>query len=266
MAQSRSDNLLEYSPPPSGKHRERILFFAKVLAYGVITDQWSPRFRIGRVEDAYTRQTSEESWSAVGHSNYEQRLRDYLNNTWHDQQPQAAFLESFGFLEQVNEDKYARIYMLTPNAYELLNEPLHSINVFISYCHSTSSAFALALEYRLEARGVQAFIDRSIPRGDDWHERLHTTVEQSQVFVCLITKEALESRYIQNEIQWAAKNRRIPIWQPGFIYDNEQKQKHPEWLRQFVESKQAIRLLEESAESYHDATEKFLNELGFVIV
>ncbi|MBN1681104.1 MAG: toll/interleukin-1 receptor domain-containing protein [Anaerolineae bacterium] len=262
---SDEEDLLKIDPPSSENHEERIHFLAKVLAHGTLTDQWSPKFGITPREDPENRQFVGENWGSLGHTNYSKRLHQYLKTKWEFLQPQASFLESLGYLQRIGTQgafpHERTFYILTSQAYDLLQQPVIPPKVFISYCHETSSAFAMMIEYRLQVKQIPVFIDRSIPKGDPWHERLKNTVQSCPFFVCLITKEALESKYVRSEIQWAEKQRRIPIWHPGFKYCKEPE--HPDWLQEFVESKQAIRVLEESAESYHDVVEKLLNELGF---
>lgn len=268
MPYSSEENLLEKDPPPGGKHLERIHFLAKVLAYGALTNQWSPRFSVRPKEANDIRRIIGENWETSGLSDYNKRLDHYLNEKWGYQLPLASLLESLRYLERqetVGGPLGRTYYILTPQAYALLERPKIPPKVFISYCHKTSSAFAMAIEYRLQALQIPVFIDRSIPKGDDWHNRLKTTVQSCQYFVCLITEEALESEFVRSEIQWAEEQRRIPIWHPGFGYDKDKKKSHPIWLREFVESKQAIRVFEESSEAYHDAIEKLLNELGFAL-
>jgi hypothetical protein len=262
MTNSNEENLLEQDPPPG--HKERIEFLAKALAYGALGDQWSPRFKVIPLNPSRDRVRTGESWEASGDPIYHDRLKEYLRNKWDSQQPQAAFLESFEYLRGVHREGDTIHYMITPKAYALLEQPAIPPKVFISYSRETSSAFALMLEYRLQAEGIPVFIDRSIPSGDDWHAHLQTTVQNCQYFVCLITKAALRSEVVRKEIQWAERRKRIPIWQPGFTSDAE-IENYPDWLGEFVEGKQAIRVLEESAEAYHNAVEKLLNALGFAL-
>jgi len=240
---------------------ERIGFFAKALAYGALADLWPPTFKVIALNSDPNRIRTNESWEVGGKPN---RLKEYLKARWDSQHPQAGLLESFEYLRRLGGEDREIKYILTPKAYALLERPTVPPKVFISYCHKTSSAFALMLEYRLEAMGIPVFIDRSIPSGDDWHERLQKTVENCEYFVCLITTQALKSEFVQREIMWAAGQHRILIWQPSFD-SNATVESCPEWLDKFVKGKQAIRIPEESTEAYHNAVEKLLNELGFAL-
>lgn len=254
---SNEEDLLQIEPPPSGEHRRRIHFIAKVLAYGALSGQWSPHLRVTPLNDP-----GGESWQSLGRVDYHERLSDYLAHRWNKQQPQAAFLESFGYLERKRTPGTSVDYIVTEKAFALLETPAGPPKVFISYHHKTSSAFAMMLEYRLEAKGIPVFIDRSIPKGDAWHVLLKAKVQQCQYFVCLICDEALGSLHVQKEIEWAENQIRIPIWHPNFRYDIPNPD-HPKWLQEFVTGKQAICVLQESAEAYHDAAEKLLNALGY---
>ncbi len=257
MVNPGEENLLEQDPPPAGAPRERIEFLARALAYGALADQWPSKFKVAPLNPSPGEVRTDESWEVPKPN----RLKAYLKDKWASCQPQAAFLESFEYIREVHREGDAIHYLITPKAYALLDRPTVPPKVFISYSHETSSAFALMLEYRLQAAGIPVFLDRSIPSGDDWHNRLETTVQNCQYFVCLITPAALASKFVQKEIRWAEGRLRIPIWQPGFIPDAELE--GPDWLVEFVKGKQAIRVLEESAEAYHNAVEKLLNELGF---
>jgi hypothetical protein len=258
----KHDNILEQNPPPSGEHEKRIRFFAKALAYGALADKWTPYFVIEQ-------STTGQDWIAEGHVNYNDRLNKYLHDVWGGQQPQASFLDSFGYLERQADRSRSNIssthYKLTPHAYALLEKPAILPRVFISYCHKTSSAFALMLEYRLEADGIPVFVDRSIRSGGAWKPQLKAAVQSCQFFVCLITPEAIRSKAVQDEIQWAENQMGIPIWQPGFDHKTELVD-CPQWLKEFVENNHAIRVLEESAEAYHNAVEKLRHDLGFASI
>ena len=246
-------NLLEINPfEHTRNHHERLIFLARVLAWGVINNQWSPDILIERYMSGL------EEWMGLGGKDYAGNLTNYLAEQWADQLPDPSFLELLGYLEKTGDTTYR----ITAKALDLLEAPPTPPSVFISYSRQNSSAFALMLEYRLEAKGISAFVDRSIPAGDDWHHHLKTTVENCQFFICLIDFGTLASKYVQEEILWADGNIRIPVLHPDYKF-REETDDLPDWLDDFVNGTQVIKVVEESAKGYHNAVEELINRLGF---
>jgi hypothetical protein len=133
-----------------------------------------------------------------------------------------------------------------------------STEVFISYKREYSSAFALLIEARLELAGIKAFVDRSIPGGDDWHGLLEDRVRNSAVCVCVIAPGTLESDWVKKEIQWAEDGLLLPVFHGGYDFESE-KDSYPSWLVASLQKPQWIEVKEETAKDYHNAIEEILN-------
>src|SRR6476469_10414280 len=112
-------------------------------------------------------------------------------------------MQSFEYLAAASTDSAQTVFSITHHAFKLLDQPITPPTLFISYKRGVSSPFGLAIEYRLEARGVRPFIDRSLEGGDQWARVLEEQIRQSRYFVCLITDDALASSHVRQEIQWA---------------------------------------------------------------
>src|SRR5258706_11219074 len=112
-------------------------------------------------------------------------------------------LQSFEYLTTASDAPGQSIFAITHRAFKLLEQPITPPSVFISYKRGVSSAFGLAIEYRLEARGVRPFIDRSLEGGDQWERVLEERIRQSRYVVALITDDAIASPHVRKEIQWA---------------------------------------------------------------
>jgi hypothetical protein len=273
-----SDQDLLTLEPPTGNQRDRIVFLARALAYGVISDAWSPYISVTPTykanapdeEGYYSQSYAGEYWGCPGDPTYEQRLQAYLTAHWNGLQPQAAFFEAMGYFEQKTDVQAATqaraqtttYYLLTSKAFDLLEEPTKPPSVFISYSRRKSSAFGLLIVARLQAKGMpNPFLDLMIEPGEEWHSHLEKIIQSSEYFVCLIADGTLDSPHVQDEIQWAEKAGLtiIPVWQPDFTGTGN----FPESVERIVKSKNAIRVTEESAEGYNSAVVRLLNRLGY---
>jgi|GEM_PF-5212648 len=88
--------------------------------------------------------------------------------------------------------------------------------VFISY-KSEEVKFALQIKKRIESFGYDVWIDKELLRpGEDWREDIDLGIETSFAMVVIISKNALESKYMMYEFAYAKALRKqvIPI-----IYD-----------------------------------------------
>ncbi len=233
----------------------RIHAFARDLAYGAIMNMWGSEIRV---------YFDSEGLSLIGQDGGE-KLVALITDKWKGVYPSINLLQTFGYLVQTSAQSRVAYFALTQKAFELLEEPATPPSVFISYGRKQSSALGLLLECRLSSIGVKAFIDRSIDPGADWHSHLKGAVSGSDFVVSLIAPGTLTSPYVREEIQWAveASKNSIAIWHGGFKFNPADIPDCPDWLEAFVTSKHAIRVQEESAEGYHDATEKLLNRLGY---
>jgi hypothetical protein len=231
---------------------ERIHTFARDLAYGALMGYWKPGATL-----TYYGNGSEEF---MLHTPYVEAEVERFTKKWRETRPNFEMLQSFDYLELDPQSSSGKILYLTYRAFKLLEQPVTPPPVFISYKRGVGSAFALALEYRLEARGMRPFIDRSLEGGDKWEHVLEERIRQSRYFVCLISEEALASPHIRKEIQWALDGgvMIIPIWDKEFNLQRLTTH-HLDVLSSF----NAIIVMGDRAEDYHNAVEKLLNRLGY---
>lgn len=233
---------------------DRLRHFARDLAYGALTKRWPSEIRLWFGEKVqFAGQDGSEELTQLGAEKYSGDMPDF------------SLLQIMGYLAIVPEGNRIAYLKLTQKAFDLLEEPPAPPSVFISYGRKQSSAFGLLIESRLSQVGVRPFIDRSIDPGDAWHHHLTQMVKGSTVVVALLAPGTLNSPYVREELQWAVEGqqRAIPIWHGGFTYTPGEIAGIPDWLETFITSKHAIRVIEESAEAYHDAVEKLINRLGY---
>jgi hypothetical protein len=245
------DNPFEL-PAPSHP-LERIHTFARDLAYGALLSYWRPGLTTAYYGDG--------SIEFMLHPPYNEAEVEKFTSKWsEDRRPNFETLRSFNYLSTESESPGQRVYTITHQAFKLLEQPLAPPSVFISYKRGVSSPFGLAIEYRLEARGIRPFIDRSLEGGDQWKNVLQARVRESRYFVCLISEEAVESDHVRAEIQWALDGGTmiIPIWNKGFNADDLAK-----YQLERLTAYNAIIVMGDRAEDYHNAVEKLLNRLGY---
>lgn len=83
--------------------------------------------------------------------------------------------------------------------------------VFISYSHRDTD-FANRLIAALNAVGHACWIDSSeIKGGDEWIMTIAEGINNSYAFVPVVTRKALESRWVQDEILWARQKNKLII-------------------------------------------------------
>jgi len=89
--------------------------------------------------------------------------------------------------------------------------------VFISYSHRDTE-FAQRLIAALNAAGHACWIDTSeIKGGDEWIMTIAEGINNSYAFVPIVTRKALESRWVQDEIIWARQKNKLII--PAIVED-----------------------------------------------
>jgi hypothetical protein len=221
---------------------DRVHALARDLAYGVMQNQFPPHIDINHT-----------------------RIAEFLRDRWKGKQPNIMLLVSFGYLVQNPIPNPNNPTLdLTQKAFELLEKPSERPQVFIAYGTQESSAFGLAIEYRLESFDVPVFIDRSIPLGEDWDNHLIERIQQSKYMLCLLAPGTLvRSTYICKEIKLAKETNGctfISIQHDGFNPDQDFGTCFEE-LKQFVKSKQFVKVDGTTAKAYHDAVEEVLNQL-----
>ena len=87
-------------------------------------------------------------------------------------------------------------------------------DVFISYGRADSKAFAIKLNERLNAQGLNVWFDRDdIPLAVDYQEQINSGIEKSHNFIFIIAPHSVNSKYCLKEINQAIhyNKRIIPI-------------------------------------------------------
>src|ERR1043165_9016615 len=83
-----------------------------------------------------------------------------------------------------------------------------SHSVFISYCRH-ESPFVDILLATLEDAGVDVWLDyRSLVPGKSWQEQILQGIHQADIFLLVVSKEALESTNVALEYQQALTERK----------------------------------------------------------
>lgn len=84
------------------------------------------------------------------------------------------------------------------------------VEVFISYSRR-DSGFVQELYQRLNEDPLSVWYDQKIKPGDDWWKRIKENIQQCDVFLFIISKEALASEYCQKEFQLAIDKKKLVI-------------------------------------------------------
>ena len=235
-------------PIPSG-NVARIKLLAKELALGVHRELWHHTFwadlgrRISVTSDLY--RYFEERWEATDVSFY------------------LRLLQSHEYIVERPERRIG-LYKITRAAFDLLSET-EPYNVFVSYKHSESSAFALLVVARLKEHGLMPFCDMALIPGEDWHAELEERIKESDHFIVLIGKKTLCSRSTLKEIRWALDYEKsiTPIWHNGFTFAPKKWKGLDREITKVVQKKQAIEVTKESAGGYDIAIRELLtNRFG----
>ena len=223
----------------------RVQEYARDLAYGALHGWWN-------AELPQSTSKGDALW-------------DLHNAKWKGEVPNWDLLVSFGYLVEPGGPGH-RWYILTPKAYESLETVASKTSVFISYGRKMSSAFALAIQYKLLSLGVIAFLDRDIELGDEWHARLEQKIKECDYFISILAQGVLESETLRKEITWACEANRlcIPIWHAGFSYEKEVDPRVDlsKAVKEYISRKNAYIITgDDSAMKYHDAVESVINRL-----
>jgi hypothetical protein len=233
------------SVPLDGTQRVRTL--ARELAEGALEKMWQTSF-ISQDFSASRSPTNDP-------------LQLYFQRRWYSEidDSDLALLTRMGYIIPDNH-----MHRLTREAFALVDE-VQPANVFISYRRSESSAFALLILARFKQVGLEAFVDLSIPAGDDWQKHLRTKIENSEYFILLLGGNTLSSEVVQQELSWAidADTIIIPVLHNGFDFRADDWQGViDDSLSKTLASKNWIRVREESALAYNTAVIELLNRFG----
>jgi len=211
----------------------------------------------GGMSDTPNRIHFREKWGTISTHSYPSL--DILAGFGYLEHTTSAFQAGDGVQTWYGEGSYlVHSYLITSRAFQLLEKPSSSPKVFISYRRKESSAFAIAIEARLRAVGIDSiFIDKQISAGDEWHGRFEQTISQCQEFICLIGPQTLSSPMVEKEIGWAVEVgcRLISIWHNGAKMDDQ--------CLEAPTRRQSIIVTGESAREYENAINELLNSLGY---
>lgn len=87
------------------------------------------------------------------------------------------------------------------------------VRVFISYSRRNKE-FVLKLHEGLVANGFETWVDwEDIPLGTDWWREIEEAIQQSDIFLAVLSRDSVASKYCADEIQVAIENnkRLIPV-------------------------------------------------------
>jgi WD40 repeat protein len=118
---------------------------------------------------------------------------------------------------------------------EALRSLLFGYDVFLSYARQDASSYAQALSRALIAEDLTCFLDRrDAPAGEPLEEVLRTALSKSQMLVVVVSKAALGSRYVSEEVSYFAErrpNRRIVfIDVDGALGESPWQGRHDIWV------------------------------------
>ncbi len=190
-------------------------------------------------------------------------LRQFIDERWKDSIDSTftLILWAHGYIAQIENTV---VFRVTEKAMDLLEYPDPN-NVFVSYKHSESSAFALLVVESLRNYGQNAFCDMSLVPGDDWHPELEKHIKKCEYFIVLVGRETRKSGPTIKEVKWALQNEKIvlPIWHNGFELILDDWNGIDEEVVNAIQRKHAVIVEKESAAGYNAAiTELLTNRFG----
>ncbi|MEO1667959.1 MAG: toll/interleukin-1 receptor domain-containing protein [Chloroflexota bacterium] len=229
---------------------KRIHRLARDLAWGALNNLWEARveMRGGRFVIPRTARAG--------------LLPEYLGR-WGDTLPSAMLLSAFGYIDEQQgvSPSGAKVTFgaLTQAAFALLNQPVATPQVAISYAPATSSALALLVVARLQLVGVaHPLLDMNHNPGDELHAEREKDIRHSDYMVALLAPGTLDSDYVVAELLWALESEAvnvIPVWHDGFAPPHD----YPPALT----ARNAIRISDETTAAYHGAMVRLLNRMGY---
>lgn len=85
-------------------------------------------------------------------------------------------------------------------------------SVFVSYAHA-DAAFVTELVERLETKGVGTYLDRNLPPGSSWSNRLEEAIRTSTAVIVVVSKASISSRSVLRELHFADREGKaiIPV-------------------------------------------------------
>ena len=210
------EKVKKIDPKDYGNHLQQMRLFARELAWGATERFWGTKFWITRAHDSSMQKYKRFEDLLGESSNY----REFYDERWLSIKPDEAFLESFGYVVEGIRHNGDLYYLLTHEAFDLLEKPAVPPTIFISYKRSESLLFALFIEARLRQRGIAGvFVDKDIRGGDEWKKMIQDNAYRCDTLILLLAPNTLISPWVRNEINWSQEKntaRIIPIVHKGF--------------------------------------------------
>ena len=83
-------------------------------------------------------------------------------------------------------------------------------NVFISYSRDDGADLSRHLSKHLHDKGYDVFLDiASLSVGAKWKSRIETAIDSCDVFVLIITADAIKSNEVREEFAYATNKRKV---------------------------------------------------------
>ena len=155
-------------------------------------------------------------------------LRDFLQYRWGGVDGFDHYVERLsghGFIEIEHVQTgytWTRNIRLSNHSFDLLTD-VAPFNVFVSYRHRESSAFALLVVARLKQEGMRAYCDMRLIPGDPYHPELEDQVRACEFLVLLLGPSTLCSPAVLKEVQWGicSNAKIVPVTHNGFEFKRE---------------------------------------------
>ena len=121
--------------------------------------------------------------------------------------------------------------------------------IFVSYSHKDFSRVYPLID-QLNKKGYRIWYDEGILVSTEFHNMIAQKIQQCSLFIVFISNDAMDSRYVQDEIHFAVNNNRDLV----AVY--LEKMMIPEGLRMRIERYQAILKYEMDEEQFMEQLEK----------
>ncbi|MCY4009965.1 MAG: TIR domain-containing protein [Anaerolineaceae bacterium] len=166
------------------------------------------------------------------------------------------------FLSREDSDSYRLYGRGFDFAHHECNQ-IYTPMIFISYKHGPSSLLALLIAQHIKENNIGTpYLDMYLRSVKKQSKQLQKEVELCDVFVCVLDSHTLSSNNVRKEIEWAVEANKslLFIWHQHYKEGQIEDKPHDK-LKDMVDDYPATVVKGESAESYHDAIEKLIEEL-----
>lgn len=112
--------------------------------------------------------------------------------------------------------------------------PQKRYDVFISYHRETGADVARCIEFWLRSKDISCFIDVQAIGPGLWRKHISNAIKNSEYFLIVVTKDALKSKNVRDEIEEARNNLKVEKIVPLMI-DTDNGNRVPiecEWLNE----------------------------------